>query len=190
MDRLTEFTDQISARIARTIDRRAFFRKAAVNAFKAAAVLTAGGTLAEVISTPAWANDCGTQANFKRNNGLGCPAVYNVAKNHGAGGYMYPCGPSRCCNYTKGMSSSCNCWNGSNCKRNHTCRGRENGQNAPYPGTGSWTCVYTSAVSGNMKKICTTTCNDCLTIASCPNPGNPAHHRCVGWTLDCRWITT
>jgi hypothetical protein len=186
MDRLERVADKIGVGVTRTIDRRVFFRKAAATTFKAVAVLSAGGALAEAFAIPAWANDCSTEAKYSGNNGAGCPKVYNVNKNGGAGGYMYPCGPSPCC--SSASSSSCDCANGTTCltqSQKSNCRGADNTSEywSSSKGTACWSCVYTSAVSGSQHYVCTTTCCDCKRTSAC------ATTRCIGWSLNCKWIT-
>jgi hypothetical protein len=148
METQQSFAERLSVGIARTIDRRAFFRKTAGTAFKAAAVLAAGGALAEVSGAPAWA-DCGACA------GPGCPKVVNYKGQTVSKG----CGPSRCCGYTSGLASGCNCWSSSNTCISGTyhCRGA----------TGyCWSCAVVTLIASNGCQYgYVTTCCDCQCYA-------------------------
>ncbi len=145
MEPQESLAERLSVGVARTIDRRAFLRKTAGAAFKVAAVLAAGSGIATAFATPAWAN-CGGCA------GPGCPKVKNYKGNTVSKG----CGPSRCCNYTTGISSYCNCGSGTSCKSGtYHCKGS----------TGyCWSCAVVTLIGSNGCQYgYVTTCCDCNT---------------------------
>jgi hypothetical protein len=161
MNSKPSLAEKLSTHIYRTIDRRAFFRKSAGATFKTVAVLAAGGALATAVATPAWA-DCGGCA------GSGCPTVIDYRGRRVSKG----CGPSRCCNYTSGMNSGCNCWTGSGCKRNSYCGGA----------TGyCWSCAVVTLIAPNGCQYgYVTTCCDCNTHCYAADCGGGHDYICIG----------
>jgi hypothetical protein len=167
--------DKVAATVPTLIDRRGFFRKAAANMFKAAAVLSVGGGMSTFFSTPAFAT-CGGAA------GLGCPTAIPLG---GGAAVSRGCGTSRCCNHIRtGAPSSCNCATGTTCKTTSPCFGNDF---RDYP-TGCWTC---SVATYEDPQGCifgyVTTCCDCKTSRSiCLDPSvstiDSTRGRCIGWT--------
>ena len=163
--------EKFAVGVTRLLDRRSFLRKIAGNAFKAAAVLAVGGTLVDVMATPAYAN-CGGAA------GSGCPKVTNINGNVVSRG----CGTSRCCNYLRsGTSSNCKCASGTSCK---STTGYCYGKDTRYWGSGCWSCTVTTKYTGGCYYGYTTTCCDCKTNAdACNDPDLGSNRgRCIGWS--------
>jgi hypothetical protein len=165
--------DRLAARVAVSIDRRAFMRKTAATAFKGFAVLAAGGTLAQVFATPAWAH-CGDSCDHR---GAGCPTI------RGTDGSCRTCGSSRCCSYIRsGKSSSCNCASGTTCRTvTNYCYGKDTRHYA----SGCWSCnVVQNRVDG-CYRVQTITCCDCRTNASRCGDTNisSGQGRCIGTSI-------
>jgi hypothetical protein len=162
--------EKFAVGVARLLDRRSFIRKVAANTFKAAAVFAVGGTVVDVMATPAYAN-CGGSA------GAGCPKATDINGHVVSRG----CGTSRCCGYLNGRRSSCNCASGTSCK---TTSGYCYGKDTRYWSTGCWTCTVVTKRSGGCYYGYVTTCCDCKTSASrCSDPNlGSGYGRCIGYT--------
>lgn len=152
-------------RTAVTINRRRFLRRVANTMFAAVTGVATGVGWSAILSSVAQAAH--TQACSGNPNSLkGCPGA--------AAGY--PCGPSRCCNYTTGHAG-CNCGKpGANCKTNSENSNCYSNDFRDY-GDGCWTCNG-PCNSGN--RIITTCC-DCRTSAArCNDPDlGGGYGRCV-----------
>lgn len=137
-------------RTAVTINRRRFLRKAADTLFTGVAVAATGAGWSAILSSVAQAAH--TQAcSGNPSNLQGCPGA--------AAGY--PCGPSRCCNYTTGHAG-CDCGKpGAKCKTNSANSNCYSNDFRDY-GDGCWTC---NGPCNSGTRIITTCC-DCRTDAA------------------------
>lgn len=172
---MESIADQLAATVARSLDRRSFLRKAAGTTFKAAAILAAGGSLAEISSTPAFA-ECGGPP------GYGCPTTLDYLGNRVSLG----CGTSRCCNGLRNGNANCNCASGTTClSRAGYCYGPDH-RDYRSPGPNCWTCsVLTRSDPNGCDYGYVTTCCDCLTNrTNCadPNIDNSNYGRCIGFS--------
>lgn len=160
-----------------SINRRRFIRRLANGVFYVAATTAAGGGLSILRSTVAWATD-ETCCEGSANAGIGCPSSTLSG---------YPCGPSRCCNYTNGRPANCDCaTNSGGCKSNaqsNNCHGQDLRH---YGGTGCWTCRgpcfrCNTTPPQQCRKV--TTCCDCKTTADNCNDVDQGGNRgrCISW---------
>jgi hypothetical protein len=139
-------------RTAITINRRRFLRKVADSLFTGMAVAATGAGWSTILSSVANATDASHCAG-QSDQGPGCPGA-------NAG---YPCGPSRCCNYTTGHAG-CDCGRaGAKCKTNSENSNCYSKDLREYSVDGCWTCNNAPCISGS--KIVTTCC-DCRTSAA------------------------
>jgi hypothetical protein len=168
-----------SATIA--IGRRRFVRMAANRVFAAACLVATGTIVRDLLSQTAVAvsGECAGQAD----KGLGCPGSQ-------AG---FPCGPSRCCNYTTGRPNNCDCGKGNaNCKTQADSPNCYGDDHRHYSG-GCWTCIGDCLLCSqdpvtHCKKV--TTCCDCKTNANNCNDNDLGSNRgrCIAYdtnTINC-----
>lgn len=167
--------------VAARMNRRRFLRRAANTVFYAVSVASAGGGLALIQGSRAWAvavdaHVCEGQANV----GPGCP---NDPILNG------PCGPSRCCNFIRsGAPANCNCAKGAtNCKTqadSPNCFGEDH---RFWLTTGCWSCRGDCFVCPGGGASCrrVTTCCDCKTHAgNCNDPDQGGNRgRCINYDI-------
>ena len=178
-DRELALAEKLAARVAVRMDRRSFFRKTAATTFKGVAVILAGGSLAQLFASPAWAH-CGDSCSHR---GSGCPTITGS----GSPSCM-TCGPSRCCSYVRsGTSASCNCASGTTCRTTtNYCYGRDLRHYSSSNGNGCWSCEVRNNVSTNCYRIRTITCCDCKTsVSRCNDPNSYGDGRgtCIGTSV-------
>ena len=164
---MTTRTDELAVQIAKAIDRRGFLRRVARTGFVAAAATSVGAALDGVFAVPALAYASSCAQSEGDPVGPGCPNDSTFRP--------YPCGPSRCCNYTSGKPSGCGCSSGNaTCLSGTThCKGKA----GTWSGTSCWTCTgNTYGPNGCLLHI--TTCCDCAT-SGCGDSSN----RCISYSV-------
>lgn len=153
--------DRMSQGLAVSMDRRGFIRRAARGTFATAALLAAGGVTEVMKARPAFAYTMQCASKVGDARGAGCPGGGHW------GSKVWPCGPSRCCAHTNGISG-CNCHgtSGSVCINdgNH-CHGNDNSDwNRGGTGPACWTCNSPQFSCGvGCTCVYQTTCCDCST---------------------------
>lgn len=166
-EKLQELPGRLAEGLAQRIERRRLFRNSARAVFIVAAGVAAGEGLQFMKSAKAFACDC-NDSTCKA--GLGCP--------HGGSYGAHPCGPSPCCSSLK---TACQCGtSGGGCKSGGDCLG---------PGTNiysshCWSCtVLVNCGAVGCHCPVTTTCCDCMTVASCKPSGYTGYwaDRCISW---------
>lgn len=176
---MSEFVKISAEELAARMNRRRFLRRTANTLFYAVSVTAAGGGLSLIQGSRAYAVAvdmfiCEGQANV----GDGCPRdpILNG-----------PCGPSRCCNFTSGRPSNCNCASGAtNCKtqaNSPNCFGEDH---RAWTNTGCWSCrgdCFRCPDGGSCRRV--TTCCDCKTHASNCNDDDKGGNRgrCINYDI-------
>lgn len=132
---MTEYLQSMTVKLANTMNRRLFIRRAATSTFAGVAALAAG-RMVNPTRAFAYASVC------ESTTGPGCPSG---------------CGPSRCCT---SKSGGCQCGNGSDgCVSGTTnCHGKK----GDWGGASCWTCTYKECLSKCYYQV-STTCCDCAT---------------------------
>lgn len=170
------FFDLMAVHIAKTMDRRQFFRTVAHNSFRVATTAAAASTFGAALATVAEAATTVSYPKTCNSPGVGCPDG---------------CGTSRCCISTSGSATGrtgCNCGEGANCVNNAASGGKCKGRDTRAYSNACWTCYsseYACHIDCTCKKI--TTCCDCRTRPTSQSGGcDPSigggDGRCISWS--------